>query len=280
MAKDVWAGKRETLAPTFDAVAEFYGDARPGYPEALVEDVIALSGIPAGGRILEVGCGPGNATLPFARRGYRMLCLEPGPNVAAVARRNLAGCPRVEVRTVRFEDWELESEAFDLIIAAAAFHWVEPELKVRKAAAALRPGACVSNFGNMQVRLPSGDDGFFDAVQVCYERQAPAHMRRDREHGATSSGLPLPAELPGAVEDEYLESGLFEQAAIRRYPWTETYDTGRYLQFLMTSSEHIAMQHEERAPLLADIASLIAQDFGGRVVKHHVALLQLARKVA
>ena len=70
-----------------------YDEVRPGYPEELFDDVVSLSGIPAGGRILEIGCGTGQATVPFARRGYRILCVELGENLAAVARRNLEAIP-------------------------------------------------------------------------------------------------------------------------------------------------------------------------------------------
>jgi 2-polyprenyl-3-methyl-5-hydroxy-6-metoxy-1,4-benzoquinol methylase len=61
---------------TFEEVAELYDQVRPSYPEELVDDALALSGIPAGGQILEIGCGPGNATIPFARRGYRIVGIE------------------------------------------------------------------------------------------------------------------------------------------------------------------------------------------------------------
>ena len=82
---------------TFDEVAELYDRHRPGYPEALFEDLVALSGIAPAGRILEIGAGTGQATLPLARRGLRVLCLEPGAALARVARGKLAGFPRVEV---------------------------------------------------------------------------------------------------------------------------------------------------------------------------------------
>ena len=63
--------ERLHLRTTFDEAALLYDDVRPGYPEALFHDVVSLSGIPSGGRILEIGCGTGQATVPFARRGYR-----------------------------------------------------------------------------------------------------------------------------------------------------------------------------------------------------------------
>jgi 16S rRNA A1518/A1519 N6-dimethyltransferase RsmA/KsgA/DIM1 with predicted DNA glycosylase/AP lyase activity len=98
----------------FDEVAELYDEVRHRYPESLVESVISLSGIPPGGRILEVGCGPGNATEAFARRGYKMTCLELGPWLAALAAKNPRAYPQVQVQHVFFQDWELEERAFDL----------------------------------------------------------------------------------------------------------------------------------------------------------------------
>jgi hypothetical protein len=37
------------MRTTFDDVAAFYAEIRPGYPEQLIEDVITLSEIPQGG---------------------------------------------------------------------------------------------------------------------------------------------------------------------------------------------------------------------------------------
>ena len=53
------------LRATFDQAGWLYDEARPGYPEALFDDVVAVSGIPPGGRILEIGCGTGQAILPW-----------------------------------------------------------------------------------------------------------------------------------------------------------------------------------------------------------------------
>jgi len=49
------------LRTTFDGAALLYDEVRPGYPEELFDDVVALSGIPSGGRVLEIGCGTGHA---------------------------------------------------------------------------------------------------------------------------------------------------------------------------------------------------------------------------
>ncbi|MBI2952658.1 methyltransferase domain-containing protein, partial [bacterium] len=88
-------GSKEALRTVFDQAALDYDAVRPGYPEELIEDVVAISLIPKGGRILEVGCGTGQATLPFARRGYSMLCLDIGKNLAAIAAQKCCQYPQV-----------------------------------------------------------------------------------------------------------------------------------------------------------------------------------------
>jgi ubiquinone/menaquinone biosynthesis C-methylase UbiE len=62
------AEARDRLRTIFDEAVSLYDEVRPGYPEDLFDDVISLSGIPAGGRILEIGCGTGQATVPVAKR--------------------------------------------------------------------------------------------------------------------------------------------------------------------------------------------------------------------
>jgi SAM-dependent methyltransferase len=87
----------ERLRTTFDAAAELYQQARPEYPEPLYDTLVNLTGIGTGDRVVEVGCATGKATLPLARRGLRITCVEIGPELASAARRNLTAFPNVEV---------------------------------------------------------------------------------------------------------------------------------------------------------------------------------------
>lgn len=91
------------LRMTFDAAADLYQHARPDYPELLFDQLITTARPGAGARLLEIGCATGKATSPLARRGFRMTCVEPGPALAAAARRNLGAFPDVEVVESTFE---------------------------------------------------------------------------------------------------------------------------------------------------------------------------------
>ncbi len=99
------------LRSIFNTVAEDYEAARPGYPEALVEDILTFAALPDGARCLEVGCGTGQATLPFARRGLSILCLDIGLDLLRRAQANLSAYPSVRFQNIAFEDWTPEPGA-------------------------------------------------------------------------------------------------------------------------------------------------------------------------
>ena len=128
---------RDRLKTTFDEVAEVYDHARPIYPEQLFDDLIALAKLQPGANLLEIGCGTGRTTFPLARRGFQITCVELGENLAAVARRNLAPFPEVRVVVAPFETWDPRSQTFDLVYAAASWHWLDPDVRYSKAAALL-----------------------------------------------------------------------------------------------------------------------------------------------
>ena len=112
------------LRAIFDEDAERYDRARPGYPAALFDDLAELAGVGPGCRLLEIGPGTGKATVDLARRGCCLVAVELGPNLAAVARANLAAVDAApasyEVVVSAFETWPLPPEPFDVVLAATA----------------------------------------------------------------------------------------------------------------------------------------------------------------
>ena len=250
------------LRRTFNEDALRYDRARPRYPDRMFDD-LAAAGLGAGARVLEIGCGTGQATVALAGRGYRIVAVELGTDLADVARRNLARFDDVEVVTAAFEEWPLPAEPFDLVFAATSFHWLDPAVRLAKSAAALGPGGILATVATHHVA--GGTEQFFADMQDCYERYDPA----------TPPGLrQSPAEV--IPEDDEDLGGWFGPATFHRYERDITYTTAEYVDVLLTYSGTLALPTTQRDRLLECIAQLIDRRYGGTVVKRYLTELRLA----
>lgn len=261
--------EQERLRAAFDEDAELYDRARPTYPPALVDELVALTGVGRGGRVLEIGPGTGQLTVPLAERGTEIVAVELGGHMAAVAQRKLARFPSAQVVLSAFEDWPLPPSPFDLVVSATAWHWIDPTVRVTKAANALRPDGALALITTHHIA--GGTDEFWIEAQECYERWDPA----------TESGLRLPApeQIP-APTDELDASGRFGDVTLRRYERDIGYSTNEYLDTLMTYSGHRALESRPQAALLDCIARLMDSRYGGYIVKRYLHQLAVARRRA
>lgn len=253
---------------SFNERPEVYLRARPGYPEQVFDLVLGYAGVGPGSRALEIGCGPGQATLPMARRGLRIVAVEIGASMAKLAESRTAG-HSVAIHNCPFEEWRLPDEPFDLVYSASAFHWISPTVRYTRTAAALRPGGTLALFWNRQVQ-DSGDEGFDALAQKVYGAIAPELSRRFTE---PSSG-PHRAEWLA----EIAASGLYEDLNGRVVPWANELTAGEYADLLSTYSDHATLPPETLGRLLDAIRDLIDGRFGGRLRRRWATILYLARK--
>lgn len=259
---------RESLRQTFDSAASQYQTARPDYPPELFDDLLAMARLTPPAALLEIGCGPGKATIPLARHGFAITALELGPHLAAAAEANLRDHDNVEVINASFEDWRPpEGARFDLVYAATAWSWVDPDVKYVKTAKLLRPRGHLAVWDAVHA-FPPDFDPFFADVQRVYDEIGESHPGE------------WPPPPPEAVADESpgMEgSGLFDVVAVRRYLWAVDYDADSYLALLDTFSGHIAMEPAKRDYLYSEIRRLIAARPTNVIRRHWLAVLTIGR---
>jgi SAM-dependent methyltransferase len=256
--------ERHRLRETFEQVPELYDRARPTYPAELFDDLQALAGLGAGDRILELGPGTGQATLPLAQRGLRVVGVELGEGLAAVARRKLADHADVEIVTVPFERWQT-ADRFDAAVAFTAFHWIDPEVRYEKTARLLRAGGSLAVVETKHV-LPEGGDRFWEDVQADYDAVAPHPDNRPP---------PRPDEVPD-LSEEIEASGRFRNVAVRRYLWGAPYKADEYIAVLETYSGHRSMPDDQRHELYRRIRERIGER---TVTKSYLFTLNLATRL-
>lgn len=258
------------LAATFDTAAELYERARPEYPDALFADLATLTGRRGeSARVLEIGAGTGKATRGLLALGWRVTALEPGAELAGVARRVLHGLGAFTLEQSTFEAWDAGPRLFDVVFAATSWHWLDQSAAFAKAARVLEPGGQLAIVTTDHV-LPSEDgDDFFVDIDAAYVRAGLSDGK-----GPPST----PEAVVSALAPQIEASGWFEVPRVVRHVWSQEYTADEFLAVLSTYSNHIAASAAQRGGLFADARALIEARPGGVVRKHYLNQLYLARR--
>lgn len=232
--------RRRELRVVFNQAAEDFDRTRPVCPPALFDDLMRLAGLSTGGRVVEIGCGTGQATVPLAERGLAVTAVELGADLAAIARRRLADFGSAEVVTSSFEDWQPDRTGFDAVVAVSSLHWIDLRLRFAKPYELLRPGGAMVIAGCRWAR-PADAEPFWEDLQqdylaVGYEGQPPPPPEQVEPQ-------PFPAEA----------APFFAETARRRYPFQVGYSADDYLAILATQSDTHALGPERRADFLARV---------------------------
>lgn len=252
---------------SFNRVAEAYDRYRPSYPAGLIDHIERTAQLDSRSRLLEIGCGSGKATLLFAERGYKILCIEPGVELIGMAAEKLRGYP-VSFANCLFEEWQETTRAFDLVYSAQAFHWVPKDVGYAKAAAALKPGGYLALFWN---RSPWQEGALQQQIEAVYQRCAPELIEEANQ---------TPKEMAKYEMEQTAEiqaSGHFRVVSVSRFPWTKRYTSEAYLGLLSTHSDHILLSPEHLACVLKGVGEVI-ENFGGSLELHYSTVLYMARK--
>ena len=271
-------------------VAESFGDdptrydrARPSYPAALIERILAATpgrsahaspavrGVPTTPTaattptILDVGIGTGIVARLFRAAGCTVVGVEADERMAEFAR--LDGT-EVEVSTI--EAWDPAGRTFDAMVAGQAWHWVDPVAGAAKAAEALRPGGVFAAFWNVHQPEPEAASAFAEV----YRRHAPE----------------LPSLRPGidAVQaylgfcDKVAEGlrgadGAFGEPEIWQFEWDRTYARDEWLDVVPTHGGHSLISQEQRTALFAALGAVI-DGLGGSFAVHYTTVAVAATR--
>ncbi|MBK8139170.1 MAG: class I SAM-dependent methyltransferase [Chloroflexi bacterium] len=239
------AGIDRTRRITFEEQAERFDATAGGYPAEIIDDILALAKLPPGGRILEIGCGSGQATVSFAQRGYALVAVELGERLAKMAADKLRRFPLTQVIQYEFESWTLPEQPFDLVLSADAFHWIVPQVGIPKVAQALVPGGLVALIWNVQGR-----------------RDTPLHQKIARVYAANAPDWPNPLDdevdaefILRAMGGDFSKAGGFEPMQMRTYVTHDRISGANYIEELHTFSSHREMPDSTRQNLYTAILS-------------------------
>lgn len=254
----------------YSEIANFYNKTRPRYPQELINRVVELAELSPRANILEIGCGPGIATVPFAELGFSMLCLEPSQPACLLARQNCATHPSVEIKNQTLEEWELEAEKFDAVLAATSFHWVSAEIRYQKTAAALKDKGALILLWNAGV-LPQEE--IYRILHEVYQNQAPSLAEYHAGERANQ------AESIKEFGQSVIDSGLYEDLIYEELVSEINYSREDYLALLQTYSVYIALDDEKRNSLLANLREALEKNCDNSIKASYISAFHIAKKI-
>ncbi|GAB3974208.1 class I SAM-dependent methyltransferase [Plantactinospora veratri] len=132
----------ETL---FAGAAEYYLRGRLPYAPGFAETLGTLLGLDGRGRLLDVGCGPGNVTLALAPYFAEVVGVDPDGDMLAEAERRAADLGVTNARWVRARAEELPAGLgdFQVVMFASSFHWLDRERVAATVRRMLEPGGAL-----------------------------------------------------------------------------------------------------------------------------------------
>ncbi|MEV0030150.1 class I SAM-dependent methyltransferase [Nocardia sp. NPDC050793] len=131
----------------FTGTAWHYARYRPGYPDAFIGDVIQSFGLDGTGRLLDLGCGTGQLTLPLAQHVGAAVGVDPEPEMLIEADRQARAADVTNVTWAQGSSSDLPGEfgRFRLVTIGRAFHWMDREQVLAALDSMVEDGLVIAN---------------------------------------------------------------------------------------------------------------------------------------
>ncbi|PSB12312.1 SAM-dependent methyltransferase [Pleurocapsa sp. CCALA 161] len=252
----------------YDSVASAYDRTRPRYPAEILARMQEIANL-QGKSVLEIGAGVGIATVELARLGAKIVCLEPSQAACTIARDKCAAYGNVEVINNTFEEWELGKQKFDVVVAATSFHWITPEARYAKTAAALNDNGLLVLLWNTP---PQPSYEIYQSCQAIYQTHAP-------ELGKYESHQDYQRNI-GKIAQKTIASGYFQDLITHQAVMTVTYTVDDYLTLLSTLSPYIKLASTQRQALFSELKTELKRSLNRQNLLElsYLSLLQIAHK--
>lgn len=220
-------------ARSFDQAADVYDAARPDYPAEAVSWLIG----DATGPVIDLGAGTGKLTAAIARRGFEVTAVDPSPEMLRVLGDRIPG---VAARLGTGESIPADDASAGLVVAAQAWHWVDPALAVPEVARVLRPGGALGLVWN------------FRDESVDWVRQLGELMDTGAAYASD--------EVEPVVGSPF---GPLERHEVR---WVQELTVDRMLDLARSRSYFITKDPDTQAAVIASLRRLAAEhpDLAGR----------------
>ena len=172
------------IARRFQSTAAYYLRYRIPYPDRLIDRVAERSGLKRGDHVLDLGCGPGQLGIAFARlQGAAVTAMDPEPEMLAAAEAG-AQDAGVEITVRQGSSYDLGPEIgkLHLCVMGRSFHWMDRPATLAALDRLIEPGGAVVLFHDKSILAEPDWRGIVEPLAETYspERNADRMLRKSK----------------------------------------------------------------------------------------------------
>ena len=169
----------------FSNRVDSYARHRPSYPPEVIACLQREAGLAAGMVIADIGSGTGILTRLLLANGNTVYAVEPNAGMREIAERDLGGMANFHSIDGRSDATALPDRSVDLVTAAQAFHWFEPQATRAEFRRILRPPGTVALIWNDRRAVTP----FMQAYEQLLDRYGTDYKQVDHKYVADGPAL-------------------------------------------------------------------------------------------
>ena len=161
----------------FQSTVPYYVRYRTRYPQALLNEVAGALGVDGGGRLLDLGCGPGFLAIGLAPHFEAVVAMDPEPEMIAAAEAEAAAAGlTLTLVSGGSDDLGPHLGSFRLVTMGRSFHWMARDRTLAALDALVIPGGAIGLFAiDHQDTSENAWRATFTAIR---DRYTPPSLRR------------------------------------------------------------------------------------------------------
>jgi ubiquinone/menaquinone biosynthesis C-methylase UbiE len=220
------SGSESDAQRLFSGAAQYYARYRPAYPAELYAFLLERVAVAAPWRLLDLGCGTGELTIPLSRQMAEVDAVDVSAEMIELARAKAARAGAGSIRWIvgRAEDFTAPPAQFDIVTSGAAFHWMDRRTLAARIMTWLRPGGV---FGVVGVNSTWNGTEEWQLLAIQVLRKWLGERRR--------AGGGVFTE-PQQKDADLLRSAGFRAVSETEFPVRHAWDLDSFLGYLYSTS--------------------------------------------
>lgn len=136
----------ELQTDRFAGLSGQYDRYRPSTPIEKLRWILAVYGSPDDITVVDVGCGTGLSTIPWAQHAKQVFGIEPNPEMISVAKGKLSDLSTTNVAFIHGDSTAIKvaDGQADVVTCSQSFHWMDPAPSLREFHRILKPGGLLA----------------------------------------------------------------------------------------------------------------------------------------